>query len=67
MSNACQIHNDCFYTIAFAFNLGHDLLHLITIEWIGDILDTTRQYTSSSLQREKLTRRMLILDMMNVV
>lgn len=38
MSNIAQIDDDGLDTIALAFNLGLETLHLVTVEAVGDIL-----------------------------
>ena len=38
MSNAAEIDNDGLNTVALAFNLGLQFLHLVAVEGVGDIL-----------------------------
>lgn len=38
MSNAAEIDNDGLDTVALAFNLGLQFLHLVAVEGVGDIL-----------------------------
>jgi len=37
LGNAWEIGNDCLDAVAFAFDLGLQALHLVSIEGIGDI------------------------------
>lgn len=57
MSNIAQIDDDGLDTIALAFNLGLETLHLVTVEAVGDILALSdRAIYSHCVLR---TRRML--------
>ncbi len=37
MSDATQVHNDRFDTVALSFNLGLNAFHFIPVEGVGDI------------------------------
>jgi len=39
VSNAAKIDDDGLNTVALAFNLGLQLLHLVAVEGVGDILN----------------------------
>ena len=38
LSNTAEIDDDGLDTVAFAFDLGQEALHLVAIERVGDIL-----------------------------
>lgn len=67
MSHAAEINDDGLNTVAFALNLGLQLLHLVTVKGIRDILASNQHRQILVLPKAGLTRRMLIVAMVAII
>ena len=63
LGDATEIDDDGLNTVAFAFNLGLQALHLVAVERVGDILILVSVGSRYSPRRKPHTRRMLMLAM----
>lgn len=50
--NTAEVDDDSLDTISFAFDFGLDALHLVAVEWVGDILELV---SSSRYMASKIT------------
>lgn len=51
MSDTTQVDDDGFDPVALSFNLGHNTLHLVAIEGVGDIATNVDSGHDCSLGR----------------
>ena len=66
MCNAAEVCNDGLNTIAFALDFGLQTLHLVAVEWVGNILQCVSKNKQGYIV-ESLTRRMLTVAMIAVL